>query len=156
MVEDSQIYKNLLEMSVPEQPLNPRKIVSVKEKGTRYLGSVRPPRNTVVFQIDGNIIIEGNKCDKLILSDDNDPNCCIGHFVELKGCDIKHAIQQLKSTLECPLFKDSSLSKKFARVVGNSFPSSAGNPIVEKAKIYFKRNYHCELRMLKSDQPDQV
>ena len=47
------------------------------------------------YKIDGNIIIDGNKCDYLVLNDD----LKTAYLIELKGKDIHHAIKQLEDTL---------------------------------------------------------
>lgn len=105
----------------------------------------------------GCIITSGCKCDKLLLSKNpSDLATWFGHFIELKGTDVGHAIDQLEATIQHPLFNDNSLVKKFARIIARSFPSSKGDPIVEKARIRFKQHYQCELKTLKSQNPDTV
>ena len=157
MNENLNIYQKLLASYQPEQPLTSRKNISTKENGTRYTAVVTPPRDTVIFQVDGYIIKNGNRCDKLILSiDASDSDKWHEYFIELKGHDVKHALKQLKSTLELKLFEDKSVSKKYARIVGSSFPSNAGDPEFEKAKRDFKTQFKCELKKLKSNQPDRI
>ena len=46
------------------------------------------------YKIDGNIIIDGNKCDYLVLNDD----LKTAYLIELKGKDIHHAIKQVDDT----------------------------------------------------------
>lgn len=46
------------------------------------------------FKIDDDIIVEGNKCDFMILNDDLNN----AYLIELKGNDINHAIDQLEET----------------------------------------------------------
>ena len=138
-----------------EQPCRFRKQISVQEKGVKYFANVTPERDTAVLQVDGKIIAKGQKCDKLILSKDPKSEVCtIGHFVELKGCDIPHAIEQLEATISSTIFN--SVDQKFARIVGNSFPASKANPIVEKARVQFKKRFNCNLKTLKSNQPDRI
>ena len=47
------------------------------------------------YKVDGNIIIDGNKCDYIVLNDD----LKTAYLIELKGNDIHHAIKQLEDTL---------------------------------------------------------
>ena len=157
MSENNSIIDQLQSSFVPDQPRMLRKHLTVKERGVEYRAKVDPERETIVFQVDGDIIKEGNKCDKLILSEDTSlHNSYKAHFVELKGRDIPHAVLQLEATLENDLFKERSISKRYARVVGRSFPSSSANPEMEKAKKRFKTKYGCELKMFKSGQVDTI
>ncbi|MDE7190033.1 MAG: hypothetical protein K2N96_07820, partial [Muribaculaceae bacterium] len=52
----------------PAQSLASRENLSIKETKTTYKLSFGIRRQSVVYQIDGNIITEGNKCDYLILA----------------------------------------------------------------------------------------
>ena len=132
-----------------------RKIVSVAEKGKQYILQVAEAKESVVYQIDGYIITTGNKCDKMMLINKGG-NDWSQIFIELKGIDVAHAIIQLDSTLKYIKLKHPSNKEKRARIVAASFPSNRANPILEKAKIYFRKAYQCELRGLKSDQPDKI
>lgn len=155
--ESNTIYDILSERYKPAQPLKQRSRISISEKGVVYTANVTPTRDTVCFQIDGYIITSGCKCDKLILSENpKSPNTWIGHFIELKGQDISHAIAQLEASIAHSAFSHATLQKKYARIVGHAFPSNAGNPDFERARILFKTKYHCELKRLKSNQPDSI
>ena len=147
----------LLTRFIPEQPLISRKIVTTSENGVRYKAVINPERETIVFQVDNYIIVGGNKCDRLLLTKHlTDANACIGHFVELKGCDIHHALEQLEQSVQHATFSHQTLKKKCARIVGGSFPANAGNPEFERARNKFRQQYQCELKRLKSDQPDRI
>ena len=47
------------------------------------------------MKVDGCAIKTGQKCDDLLISQDEHEE----HFVELKGVDIMHAIDQLEQTI---------------------------------------------------------
>lgn len=66
--QNNDICTELLAAHAPEQELKVRKNISTSEKGVRYTATVNPERETVVFQVDGCIICNGDKCDKLVLS----------------------------------------------------------------------------------------
>ena len=66
--QNNDICTELLAVHAPEQELKVRKSISTSEKGVRYTATVNPERETVVFQVDGCIICDGDKCDKLVLS----------------------------------------------------------------------------------------
>lgn len=66
-------------------------------------------------------------------------------FVELKGANIQHAIEQVEATLNNPLFQDSAVKKREARIIGRKIPSNTGNSVTEKAKKKFILKYKCRL-----------
>ena len=151
------IYSVLIDRYEPEKPLKEYKCISTKENGICYRANVEPVRNVAVFQVDGCIINTGNKCDKLILSvNPESTNTWLGHFIELKGQDIHHAISQLESTIANPIFQHNTLSKKYARIVAQSFPANRADPTMERARNRFRERYDCELKNIKSNQPDTI
>lgn len=142
---------------VPEQDWMIRKVLSTVEKGQKYRLEGIEGMNSVVFQVDGKIIATGSKCDKLVIVEkDAGSKKEVGILVELKGKDVMHAVDQLEATLKYGLLKHSNVCTKKARIVASAFPSSSGNLTVEKAKVRFLKNYHCELKTLKSMQPDKI
>lgn len=84
------------------------------------------------------------KCDKLVLLD-LDNQMLFELFVELKDGNIQHAIEQVEATLNNPLFKDSAVKIRQARIIGRKIPSNTGNSITEKAKKKFMSRYNCRL-----------
>lgn len=153
------ICTKLLASYQPEQALQSRELVSTSEKGIHYIAEIEHQRDTVVFQVDGSIITDGIRCDKLILAKDSaDGSLWTGCFVELKGSDIGHAIEQLENTITRPIFKDDrTLQNKFARIVSSSkMPTNTGNSPMEKARNKFKEKYKCELKRLRSRQLDKI
>ena len=126
----------------PEQGWNIRKRVSVGERGQVYRANFSQEYLSAVYAIDGGIIKDYNivKCDKLVLLD-LDNQMLFELFVELKGGNIQHAIEQV----EAPLFKDSAVKIRQARIIGRKIPSNTGNSITEKAKKKFISRYNCRL-----------
>lgn len=144
----------------PSQPLACRKILTASEQGRKYTLEISDSQKTALFDIDGYIVTQGQKCDKLVLVDRcrnaGDENWC-EIFVELKGKDVAHAIEQIRATLKNPMFRHPSNKTVKARIVAASFPSNKSNPIMEKAKKEFAASpYHCDLRGMKNGQKDQV
>lgn len=123
-----------------ESPLSERKIVSTDEKGKTYKVKFTEVKPSAVYTIDGNIIKEGNKCDKLVLiQSDIQQNKWLEIFVELKGKDVDHAIEQLKTTVDNPIFQHRTIEQRWARIVAQSFPRNTGNSSYERARICFKK-----------------
>ena len=165
MKEDKETYDStherlLAEGYAPEQVLQIRAKVSVSEKGKRYLLATNGKEESVVHAVDGNIVKEGMKCDKLVLvkrsAKDVKPEQWTEAFVELKGVDTNHAIDQLRQTLKKAIFKHPSNDDIRARIVAQSFPSNKSNPTMEKAKQEFRKDYNCDLRGMKSGQEDKL
>lgn len=123
-----------------ELSLGKRTIVSTSERGKTYKVRFIEIKPSAVYKIDGNIITEGNKCDKLVLiQSDVQHNKWIEIFVELKGKDTDHAIEQLKATVDKSIFQHTTIIQRWARIVAQSFPRNSGNSSYERARIYFKK-----------------
>lgn len=130
----------------PEQPWNKRKSAAVGERGQKYTVKFSKEILSAVYAIDGGIIKDINviKCDKLVLLDVGEHKL-LELFVELKGGNIQHAIEQVKATLRNPLFKDASVIERQARIIGRKIPSNTGNSITERAKKNFLVKFNCRL-----------
>ncbi|WP_081960067.1 hypothetical protein [Porphyromonas sp. COT-052 OH4946] len=160
----------------PEQDLVSRKMrkkLVVTEKNQRYeldcSASTSIVLGSCVFAIDGGVIPKETstpKCDKLILcalkidgqqakGKLEEEESWLEIFVELKGHDVEHAIDQLEATLKNNLFVHDSNKLVLARIVATSIPSNRSNPKLEKAKIRFRKNYRCELKTIKSNNPER-
>ena len=123
-----------------DAPLSERKIVSTSEKGKSYRIKFSEIKPSAVYTIDGKIITEGDRCDKLVLVESNtSQNKWIEVFVELKGKDVDHAVTQLKATIDEPVFKHKTIEKLWARIVAQSYPKNTGNSTIERARDYFRK-----------------
>ena len=129
----------------PEQTLQERKVIVVKEKGKEYRLTLEPQKLCAAYQVDGHIIKEGNKCDKLVVAVVGKDRW-VETFVELKGRDTEHAIKQLETTIQNQVFAHPTIVEKRARIVGQTIPRSNGSSVVDRAKIRFKKYYQCDLR----------
>lgn len=138
----------------PDKGPSLMKKVSVTEKGVNYNVEIEGTNIVIIYPIDGVAIKEGQRCDKFItvLNDDSG----IAVFLELKGGDISHAIDQLESTIKNPLFMPypSKKDKARARIISNRGVSSASRSALERAKIRFLRSYNVDLKQISSLQPD--
>lgn len=151
------IYSELVADYQPEKALAIYSSIATKENGVHYCAKVRPKREAAVFQVDGCIIREGKKCDKLVLSVDPEiDGVWRGHFIELKGTNVNDAVQQLESTIKSPIFQHPTLVKRYARIVAVAFPANRADSNVERARNRFKKEYNCELKTIKSHQPDII
>lgn len=96
------------------------------------------PHNHLLTKIvvDGCQITEGTKCDFLVV--DHKKN---EYFVELKGKDIPHAIEQLESTIK-QLSATGGIQRK-AIIVTSRHPSN--DTSIQRAKAMFKKKYKVDL-----------
>lgn len=153
-------YSLMVKGYAPEQALQVRAKISVSENGKRYLLATNGKEESVAYAVDGVIVKEGLRCDKLVLVKRSDkeiePEQWTEAFVELKGVDTNHAINQLRQMLKNAIFKHPSNDDIRARIVAQSFPSNKSNPAMEKAKQEFRKDYNCDLRGMKNGQEDKL
>lgn len=84
------------------------------------------------IQVDGGLVTEGLRCDHMLLDSEDGRT----FYIELKGGDIPHAIEQLWCTVNqiCP---DASCCRT-AMVIGkNHWPQTS--PLIQREKKRFKR-----------------
>ena len=138
--------KDRLAGYIAEQGYSQRTVITVKENGKKYSVKMSRAGQSAVYQIDGDVIKEGIRCDKLILFESYEKEVWNVVFVELKGRDIFHAVDQIEATITNDLFRDCSAGRKCARIVGRNIPRNTSNSHLSWAKIRFKKNYNCDLR----------
>lgn len=72
-------------------------VIALSGKQTSTLKFDNPSRRRVErIEVDGCLIVEGRRCDWLLRTDDPDHRHDI--FVELKGCHLRDAMEQLLAT----------------------------------------------------------
>lgn len=71
-----------------------RKIINVEENARKFVGTNNAQKSFALYQVDGCIMVDGQRCDFLLL------NCSelIAYLIELKGSDLIHAIRQIIAT----------------------------------------------------------
>ena len=137
-----------------DHSLKKRSVFSVKEEKARYeLNNLREYQS-IDYRIDGLLILEGNKCDHLLLVQLSEKQW-VQVFIELKGTRVRDAIVQLEEILKHSLFSPCPNEEcRFARVVGKKFPSNNSDTEIEQARERFQKRYGCSLKSLKSNQPE--
>ena len=113
------------------------KVIVVKEKKSKCIFSNPNQRLLTKVTVDGCQIMEGVKCDYLVLD-----HCSNEYFIELKGKDLPHAVEQLEASIQQLSNKNSNIRKK-AIIVSSRNPSN--DTSVQKAKLDFKKKYNTEL-----------
>lgn len=89
------------------------------------------------IQVDGCAIKDGVKCDHMLANDAG-----LEFYIELKGCDVNHAILQLEETIK-KLSEDSACLPKKAFIISTRQPSV--DVKIQNAKKRFYKNYNAEL-----------
>ncbi len=100
-----------------------------------FLNPNRRPLTEVL--VDGCQIVEGAKCDYLVID-----HCGNEYFVELKGKDLPHAIEQLEKAI-VQLSDKKNMGKKYAIIVASRHP--ANDTSIQRAKVAFRKKYKVEL-----------
>lgn len=151
-------YENLIRKGYEtEQALQFRKQVSTQEQGKKYMLAVQGDFPSAVFQVDGYIIKSNLKCDKLVMvQTSTEPvEAWTQIFVELKGHDSVHGMEQLLATAKNTIFNSQTNRVRKARLVATSFPANKANPKVEKLKIEFAK-LKVDYMNIKSGQTDRL
>lgn len=112
--------------------------IKFEEKRSKIIFQNRQKKSYFRVQVDGCAIKEGVKCDNMLIGKENGDE----YYIELKGCNVKHAVEQLEVTI-CKLSVDAQNMEKKAFVVctKNNYPSSTIQLDVKK----FKKKHHTEL-----------
>lgn len=140
---------------LPEIPFKDRKTLTIGENARKYTVEMDKDIVTAAYPIDGVAIKDGNKCDKLVTALKGDDGIAV--FVELKGKDINHAIQQLEVTVRHNLFTPfpDKEDRSRARIVTlNCGPSSASRAKFVEAQNRFRKLYNIDLQIRKGTQKD--
>ena len=117
--------------------------ISLKEKKCRsqivFQNDTR--REILVITVDNCAIKEGDRCDYLITDSGGNPT---EHYVELKGRNVKHAVEQIKATIE-------KLSRDSRKLLKNCWIICTQNPLdntqVQRFKVKFFKDYNAILKI---------
>jgi len=114
-----------------------KSIIVLKENKSQLV--IRNSHNEKVRQVkvDGCAIKDGQRCDFLIIGSNNSE-----YFVELKGCDVEHAIKQLERTINILGSKIKSI-KRYSIIISSRCPLLT--PKIQKLKLHFRKNLMSEL-----------
>lgn len=115
-----------------------RKNISISENRKKYLLHNDLNNYIAVFHVDGAMVQDNDKikCDNLLI----DATGMKAIFVELKGTDLAHALQQINQTIDM-MRDDIPNCTKYARIVTSNrtnVPNIRANP--EYIKLYKKAN----------------
>lgn len=113
-----------------------QKIISFSEKrSTLILNNTNQVEVTCVV-VDGCQITSGIRCDHLMLAKE------IEHFIELKGQDLMHAIEQLITSIKT-LSSNASKQPKISYVICTRSPLNS--TAIQNLQVQFRKNYNSQL-----------
>ncbi len=135
--------KNYLNCSINSN----EKLIVFKDKRTprKLIIENKSKLNIIKITIDGGLLPQSiQKCDFMLYI----PKGCMHKeiYIELKGSNIKHAVDQIRSTINYLIKNTYSIQKKNKRkgyIIGSRIPSA--DTSVQKHKINMKKEYNLEL-----------
>jgi hypothetical protein len=123
---DCEEYKNDQEIVLKE---NQSKVTFLNPKSKKIR----------VIRIDGCVITSGLRCDYAIV-----PNSSIEIYVELKGSDIRHAVEQLKSTIS-QVSENTQRKSKLCLIISTRCPVLSAE--IQNLKRHFKDKYNASFQI---------
>lgn len=119
--------------------------IKFEENNKKIIFNNKDKRDCLKVRVDGCQIKEGTRCDYLLIDLTNSNE----YFVELKGTDISHAIEQLKTSL-AKLSDTNNKNKKVQSfiVAANVAPQIRTN--IQKAQKNFKKAYYSSLKIVEN------
>ncbi|MFV0582806.1 MAG: hypothetical protein ACK5N4_12260 [Parabacteroides gordonii] len=112
------------------------RILVLEENKCKCVFSNPENNNLTKIIVDGCQITEGVKCDFLVLDHNNNE-----YFIELKGKDIPHALEQLEATIK--QLSGTNNIQKTAIIVTSRYPSN--DTTMQRAKVMFRKKYKVDL-----------
>lgn len=124
-----------------EQSKKDSKIVLKEKKNKSQFVIDNPQRlNVLIIEVDGCVIREGLKCDYLILPKAEEYQIEI--YLELKGKDIPHGVQQIETTIK-KLSDNIQKQDKICLIVSTRTPKISTE--IQGYKKKFKKNFNADL-----------
>ena len=107
-----------------------------QENGRKYVALNKGCKNVLKIHVDGDLIRSGKRCDYALgLLDEKKV-----YLIELKGCDISHACEQILKSLD--FFKKNegwNQADYYARIVVSKFSSPKLPSVAQKRLIFAER-----------------
>jgi len=113
-----------------------QKIITFSEKRSILILNNTNQVEATCVVVDGCEITSGIRCDHLMLAKE------IEHFIELKGQDIMHAIEQLITSIKT-LSSNAAKQPKISYVICTRSPLSSA--AIQNLQVQFRKNYNSQL-----------
>lgn len=113
-----------------------QKIITFSEKrSTLILNNTNQVEVTCIV-VDGCEITSGIRCDHLMLAKE------IEHFIELKGQDLMHAIEQLIASIKA-LSSNAARQPKISYIICTRSPLNSAQ--IQNLQVQFRKNFNSQL-----------
>lgn len=114
---------------------NTNKLVVFEEARSRLVIENKDEVKATKVTVDGCEITTGIRCDYMYLIKDSEI------YIELKGQDIKHAIEQIEATIK-KLSSNSKEQKKKSFVICTRSPLTSAS--IQNIRVKFRKHYNSE------------
>lgn len=112
-----------------------RTSISVEEKQKVYSARNKEKQKVCLIRIDACLIEEGKKCDYLLLNCDSK----VSYFIELKGNDMLHAVEQIDRSIDLLINKISEYAVNARIVLSRVYPPDLESNKYKKLKKKLKK-----------------
>lgn len=113
-----------------------QKTITFSEKRSTLILNNTNQTEAICVVVDGCEITSGIRCDYLMLAKE------IEHFIELKGQDLMHAIEQLIASIKA-LSSNAAKHPKISYVICTRSPLNS--TAIQNLQVQFRKNYNSQL-----------
>lgn len=115
---------------------NTNKVIVFKENRSKLTIINKDQEKVCKIIVDGCQITSGLRCDFMLTTKN------LEFFIELKGQDINHALEQIKTTIS-KLSKNAKKQKKKTFIICTRSPLSSAS--IQNIRIQLRKNYNSDL-----------
>ena len=113
-------------------------IIVCKERRSKMIFENPQRREVRLLKVDECAIQEGLRCDYAMTAEENIEE----FYIELKGCDVRHAFEQLEASIQI-LSDNPQKQPKICFIISTRSPSES--PETQKMKKLMKNKYQAKL-----------
>tara|TARA_R100000935_G_C2780916_1_gene141666 strand:- start:188 stop:595 length:408 start_codon:yes stop_codon:yes gene_type:complete len=112
------------------------KIIVFSEKRSKLIVKNDSQKDVLKVTVDGCEITSGIRCDYLMIVNEKE------YFIELKGQDVNHAIEQIEETIKS-LSSDAKNSEKVSFIICTRSPLASTS--IQNFQVKFRKKFRCKL-----------
>lgn len=112
------------------------RLITLQEKRSKVIINNNDTKDINIIRIDGCVVTNDTACDYMVVNNNTE------HYIELKGCDIIRAIEQIATTID-------KISEKSAKIPKHSYIVTSRCPLasteIQKQRIIFSKKLNSTL-----------